>query len=182
MPDCAKCNSAVRGETGISCRGVCGKIYHATAKCSGICNYSSTCLDTNPMLKVMCDDCATYIHNVDFALLDIKEALDSNCRRLKESSEDFSALLKQNEVNLVKLMEAAVVELTNKTKSDREIKKLASEITDLKSELGKLQVENKSTSLELIKKINSKTSSNNSYADVIKNAKKSPPKIKNVRH
>ena len=75
MPDCAKCKSAIRGETGIICSGVCGKSFHTATKCSGLDQYSVGVIGTNPMVIFMCGDCLQYVHNVDMAIRDICEVV-----------------------------------------------------------------------------------------------------------
>ena len=106
MPDCTKCKSAIRGETGMRCAGVCGKHYHTSTKCSGLDQYSVGIIDTNPMVIFMCEDCRQYIHNVDLAIRDISEVVQRNNSRVKEYRSEFDASLKRHEDEIKSLLVA----------------------------------------------------------------------------
>ena len=106
MRECFKCKGSIRGESGISCAGVCGKNFHTAVKCSGVEQYSSGILDSNPMIKFICEDCILYIHNVDLVLKDMQEVVKKNSNYLKEYKNEFEESLKKNETELKKLLEA----------------------------------------------------------------------------
>lgn len=106
MAECHKCKRSIRGETGIACAGVCGKIYHCADKCAGLDQYSSKILEGNPYLRYMCDDCVQYIHNVDFALREIQDGVNKNKVNLVEYKNDFEMSLKQNENEIRQLLQA----------------------------------------------------------------------------
>lgn len=106
MRECFKCKNSIRGESGISCAGVCGKHFHTTIKCSGLEQYSSGILDTNPMIKFICEDCILYIHNVDLVLKDMQEVVNRNGNYLKEYKNEFEISLQKNEIEIKKLLEA----------------------------------------------------------------------------
>lgn len=99
MPDCFKCKNSIRGESGVRCAGVCGKIYHNAVKCSGLDQYTSDILDTNEMIKFMCGDCILYIHNVDMVLKEMQEVVKKNRNYLKEYRIEFDESLNKNEAN-----------------------------------------------------------------------------------
>ena len=38
MAECTKCNSSIKGESGIRCNGVCNNVYHYTKNVPGLNN------------------------------------------------------------------------------------------------------------------------------------------------
>uniref|UniRef100_A0A1A9W984 Uncharacterized protein n=1 Tax=Glossina brevipalpis TaxID=37001 RepID=A0A1A9W984_9MUSC len=99
MVDCVKCHKckcSIRGETGIRCQGVCEKVFHNIHKCSGLDEYSVKVLGGNNYIKFMCDDCVTYIQNVDSVVGNIGEMVIKNRSLLVEYREECSKLLTSN--------------------------------------------------------------------------------------
>lgn len=123
MEECSRCKSAIRGETGIKCSGVCNKVYHTNMKCSGIDQYSINVLNSNGMIKFICDECILYIHNVDIAMREIHESVDKNKENLREYKYEFEASLKNNESEIKKLLEAIEIRYEERLKSIYEAQK-----------------------------------------------------------
>lgn len=98
MAECRKCRTAIRGETGIRCQGVCDKVYHCTQKCSGVDQYSAKVLENNNFVRYICDDCIQYIHNVDLMLRAIQDSVGENRQNLVEYKTEFEMSLKQNDM------------------------------------------------------------------------------------
>lgn len=104
MPvECSKCRTTIRGETGIQCDGVCKKVYHSSAKCSGLDQYSIGILENKNFIRFMCDDCVQYVHNVDLVITEIQNGVERN---LSEYKNEFKMSLKENEDEIKKLLEA----------------------------------------------------------------------------
>ncbi|XP_067619860.1 repetitive organellar protein-like [Eurosta solidaginis] len=101
---CDKCKLAIRGETGIRCVGVCAKVYHSAAKCSGLDSYKATVIGTHPMVNFICEECITYIHNIDLVLRDMQESVNRNSGYLKEYKNEFEEALKTNQKEMRALM------------------------------------------------------------------------------
>lgn len=101
---CDKCKSVIRGESGYRCEGVCGRTYHSAVKCSGLDGYQAKVLGEHPMLKFICEECVTYIRNVDLILRDITESVNKNNRYLKEYKHEFGEALKSNRMVVEQLM------------------------------------------------------------------------------
>ena len=97
MPDCTKCKSAIRGEMGMICAGVCEKCFHTSTKCSGLDQYSEGIIDTNSMVILMCEDCRQYIENVDLSIRDISKVVQCTNSSVKEYRSEFDASLKRHE-------------------------------------------------------------------------------------
>lgn len=106
MPECTKCKTPIRGESGVKCEGVCEKVFHCANKCSGLDQYSSGILNTNPMIRFICGDCVLYIQNVDLVLKDVQEIVQKNGNHLKEYKNEFEESLKKNEIEIKNLLEA----------------------------------------------------------------------------
>lgn len=117
MNECAKCKGNISGESGIQCAGVCGKIYHLAASCSGLDRTSSGILDRNEMIRFICEDCILYIHNVDLVLKDVQEAVKKNSNYLKEYKSEFEEALRKNEVEIKSLLEAIELRYTERLKA-----------------------------------------------------------------
>lgn len=105
MAECHKCKSSIRGETGISCDGVCKKVYH-TVKCAGVDQYTARTLEADNFLRFMCGDCVQYIHNVDMVVKDIQDSVNKNKQNLIEYKLEFDSALKRNENEIKQLLEA----------------------------------------------------------------------------
>lgn len=105
MAECRKCRSAIRGETGIRCDGICDKVYHFTKKCAGIDQYSGNIMSENNFIRFICDDCIMYIQNVDLVLKGIQDSVDKNKRILVEYKDDFEKSLQKNEMEIKTLLE-----------------------------------------------------------------------------
>lgn len=106
MPNCASCKTAIRGETGIRCSGVCGKVFHTTKKCSGLDQYSVGIIDSVTMVRFVCDDCMLYVFNVDLAIREIGEVVKKNDHRFKEYHSEFDTSLKHHEKEIKTLLMA----------------------------------------------------------------------------
>lgn len=106
MAECSKCRSAIRGESGIHCNGVCEKIYHFTKKCGGIDQYSANIFDQNNFIRFICDDCMQYIQNVDMMLKEIQVTVNKNEQTLLNYKNEFESCLKRNENEIKTLLEA----------------------------------------------------------------------------
>lgn len=106
MAECHHCKTAIRGESGLMCEGICKKIYHYAKKCSGIDQYSRGILESGGFVRFMCDDCVQYIHNMDMAIGEVQENVRKNKENLCEYKGEFKATLKQNENEIKKLLEA----------------------------------------------------------------------------
>lgn len=102
MAECSKCRTAIRGETGVQCMGVCNKVYHCTIKCAGIDQYSAKILDANNFVRFICDDCLQYIQNVDLVLKDIQEDVNKNKQNLTEYKHEFKMSLRDDECEIKK--------------------------------------------------------------------------------
>lgn len=105
MAELHKCKVSIRGETAISCVGVCSKVYHCSSKCAAIDQYSSKILEASNFIRFMCDDCVQYIHNVDLVLKDIQDGVYKNKQNLMEYKNEFASSLKQNENEIKQLLE-----------------------------------------------------------------------------
>lgn len=106
MAECNKCKSAIRGESGIKCEGICGKIYHSASKCSNIDQYSIGILNKHNFIRFICDDCVHYIHNIEELLREIHDGVEKNKQQLNEYKHEFKATLKRNENEIKELLEA----------------------------------------------------------------------------
>lgn len=124
MAECSKCRSAIRGESGIRCNGVCDKVYHFTKKCAGIDQYSAKIIDEDNFVRFICDDCLQYIHNVDLVLKEIQDGVDKNKITLKEYKDEFESSLKQNEIEIKELLEAIEKRYDERFKKIDNIQKL----------------------------------------------------------
>lgn len=147
--ECFKCKSAVTGESGIQCAGVCGKMFHLKVACSGLDRYSSSVLDTTTMLKFICDDCVMYIHNVDLAVREVQETVQKNGNYLKQYKNEFEESLKKNELEIKNLLEAIEARYTDRLramkiaqdtceKSVKEIKKISNYSESFKTQSDKI--------------------------------------------
>lgn len=92
-------------------------------KCSGIDQYSINVLNSNGMIKFICNECILYIHNVDMALREIHESVDKNKDNLREYKYEFEASLKNNEIEIKKLLEAIEIRYEERLKSIYEAQK-----------------------------------------------------------
>ena len=73
MSECNKCKKGIRGESGIRCAGICGKIFHSSEKCCGLDSSSIKALDTNNVIKFICDECVNSIHNLEDIFQEIQD-------------------------------------------------------------------------------------------------------------
>lgn len=185
MQECSKCRSAVRGESGVRCAGVCGKIFHTNVKCSGLDQYSSNVLDTNKMIKFMCDDCVQYIQNVDLIVKEMQDSVIQNSNYLKEYKIEFESTLKKNENEIKELLEKIegryferikVMKSTQESceKSVEEIKNMCQNFSrsseQLSKDLDNNKKENERITTEVKKIINNSTTANTqmSYAGAVR--------------
>ncbi|XP_017467071.1 PREDICTED: uncharacterized protein LOC108359646 [Rhagoletis zephyria] len=96
MSECAKCRKGVRGESGVRCQGVCGKVYHRTQACASADDYSLKALENCPLLRFMCDNCMMYIANVDEALREMIGIAEANNMNVIEQKTDIEKMLKNH--------------------------------------------------------------------------------------
>lgn len=106
MAECSKCRTAIRGETGVRCNGVCEKVYHCTNKCAGIDQYSAKILDAGGFVRFICDDCIQYIHNVDLVLKEIQDGVIRNRQSLIDYKDEFELSLLRNGNEIKTLLQA----------------------------------------------------------------------------
>lgn len=106
MAECNSCRSAIRGETGIHCEGVCKKVYHNTLKCSTIDNYTAGAMGKKDYARFVCDDCMQYVHNVDLVAREIQCDVNKIKQNLIEYKNEFEVSLKHNENEIKNLLEA----------------------------------------------------------------------------
>lgn len=144
MAECRKCRTAIRGETGIRCQGVCDKVYHCTQKCSGVDQYSAKVLENNNFVRYICDDCIQYIHNVDLMLRAIQDSVGENRQNLVEYKTEFEMSLKQNEKEIKILLEAIEQRYEERLKKMDSVQKICEKnIKEVKKMCGNLnEVEN----------------------------------------
>lgn len=121
--ECEKCKSTIRGETGKRCDGVCGKIFQLKTNCSGLDDYASTVLNQNRMLRFICDDCTTYIYNMDAAMKDMQMVINKNSALLEEYKGEFEMALKQNEWEIRKLLEAIESKFSQRIVENQKVQK-----------------------------------------------------------
>lgn len=186
MGDCNRCKTPIRGETGVKCRGICGKVYHPTVKCCGMDQFSLNVLDTNKFVKYMCDDCMVYIHNVDLVLRDIQEGVNRSKQNLKEYKNEFERSLKQNERELKLLLEAIETRFDQRFKKMESVQKTCEknmeEVSKLCKNIGEMENKNKEMCNEIketIKETNNKAT-RVTYAQAVTNNKELPEKKKQV--
>lgn len=159
MAECNKCQISIRGETGIKCIGVCGKIYHGSSKCSGIDQYSQKILETNNFIRFICDDCVQYIHNVDMVLKNIQDEVVKNTNKMVEYKHEFGSSLKQNEYEIKELLKAIEIRYEERvSKMDRVHKSFEKNLNEIKNLAGYIKdFENKNK--EIYKNIEEKNQS-----------------------
>lgn len=195
MAECHTCRNAIRGESGVKCQGVCGKVFHPTNKCSGLDQYSVNITATNSMLRIICDDCVQYIHNVDMVLNKIEADVNKSKQNLIEYKNEFQFLVDENKKELKELLKAIEkrymervkqIEIVQKEseKNNEEIKKLYSEIKEYgkqnKNICEKIEESNTKICSEIKKAAKEKDASQNkvSFADTVKQ-KQVLPNIRN---
>lgn len=183
MSECNKCRLAIRGENGISCGGVCGKVFHVTKKCAGIDQYSAKTVDENKFIRYICDDCMQYIINIDVVLKEIQDEVIKNKQNQMEYKNEFKSSLKQSENEIQKILEAIETnyeERINKMinlqksceKNVEEVKKLFGNISEIEKNNKKFYQtigEKNETMCKEIKKVISESCKKTSYADIIRN-------------
>lgn len=154
MTECSKCRSAIRGESGIRCNGVCDKVYHLTKKCAGIDQYSAKVFDETNYIRFICDDCTQYIQNVDLVLREIQDNVNKNKQTLAEYKHEFECSLKQNEVEIKNLLEAIENRYDERFKKMDNIQKICEKsVEEVKSlYVNVSEVENKNK--DIFEKIN----------------------------
>lgn len=106
MAECSKCKTAIRGETGVRCSGVCDKVYHCTVKCAGLDQYAAGILDKGGFVRFICDDCLEYIHNMDMLLKEVQDNVKRNRQSLVAYGDGFNESLKRSENEIKILLEA----------------------------------------------------------------------------
>lgn len=145
MAECSKCKSTIRGESGIRCNGVCGRVYHFTKKCAGIDQYSAKIIDEDNFVRYICNDCMLYIQNVGIALREIQASVDKNKQTLLEYKHELEISLRQNECEIKALLEAIEGRYDDRFKKIDNIQKLCERnMQEVKSLYGNInEVENK---------------------------------------
>lgn len=169
MPECFKCKNSIRGETGIRCAGVCGKVFHIAIKCSGIDQYSTNIIGTNSMIKFICEDCIMYIHNVDHVLKDMQDSVNKNKGNLAEYKTEFQDSLKKHESeikNLLETIESRYMDrLSYLISAQKSCEKNLTEIQKICSSTKNVENQNKKICEELI---NNKNNNEKIYEEVKK--------------
>lgn len=185
MAECNSCRSAIRGETGICCEGVCKKVYHATNKCAGIDNYSAGILGKNNFVRFVCEDCMQLIQNIDMALKDILDDVKKSKHYLVEYKNEFNMSLKQNEREIKQLLQAVESRYEERIKkidavqsscekNIKEIQKVCGQVKEFENknkEMCSFIEENNNKMCDVIKKAINETSVKQtkiSFADTIK--------------
>lgn len=105
MAECHHCKTAIRGESGLMCEGVCKKIYHNAKKCSGVDQYARGILESGGFIRFICDECLQYIHNVDLVIGDIQNNVKKNNQNLDAYKGEFKEALKENEREIKQLLQ-----------------------------------------------------------------------------
>lgn len=124
MAECSKCKSAIKGESGIRCNGVCNKVYHFTKKCAGIDQYSANIMNEDNFVRYICDDCMLYIQNVDLVLREIQMNVVNNKQTLIDYKHEFESSLRKNENEIKSLLEAIEGRYNDRFKKMEIIQKL----------------------------------------------------------
>ena len=104
--ECKKCKQLIRGETGIHCEGICKNVFHTKTKCSGLEDYALNALNQYSMLRFMCENCVTYIHNMDHVMKNLQCEINRNNILINEYKGEFESTLKHNENEIKQLLEA----------------------------------------------------------------------------
>lgn len=153
MAECSKCRTAIRGETGIRCNGVCDKVYHCTVKCAGLDQYSAKILDTGGFVRFICDDCIQYIHNIDMVLKEIQDDVKRNRQNLVEYKDEFEMSLKQNENEIKILLEAIEKRYDERFKRIDSVQKYCERNMQEASELFRIVGDCENTNKEMYKEM-----------------------------
>lgn len=182
MPECCKCKNSIRGETGIRCAGVCGKIFHITMKCSGLDQYSNNMFGSNKMIKFMCEDCVMYIHNVDLVLKDMQVSVNKSKDNLSEYKSEFEDSLKKHEAeikNLLETIEERYMERLNYVmNAQKKCEKNIKEMQKLCSVNKNVESQNEKICEELIKNNNN---SEKIYEEVVDQKKSVEVLVENLK-
>lgn len=193
MASCHKCKSKIKGETGIICAGVCKKTFHEQLKCSGLDQSTINIVYTNKNVKFICEDCVLYIQNVDLVLQNMESAVTKNNQHLREYKNEFQEAIKKNEseiINLLRAIESNYMKRLEEIKMEQqaELRKMEKFTEAFKNQSDKVN----DTILSAMKKndeacktINTVVNEKNknmgqtvSFADMVKNTKKSELKMK----
>lgn len=184
MSVCAKCNSSIRGESGIRCEGVCGKLYHLSLTCAGVDKYSSTIIgEKNNMVRLMCDECVTYIQNVDLVMQDMQMSVKRNNSILNEYKQEFEDIMKTSQNEIKALLEAvesrytqrvAAMERSQKLfeKKIGEMKSLFDMVEEVKNKTEIIGKDSEKVQSEIKKITSNKVDKQISYAEAMKYNKK----------
>lgn len=147
MAECNKCRAAIRGESGIQCEGVCGKIYHSAAKCSNIDQYSLGVLNKQNFVRYICDGCLQYIKNIDEVLREILDGVQKNKQQLSEYKLEFQSAIKHNENEMKLLLEAIenryVERLEKLNNANKNCEKNVKELVNLSGRISEFENKNK---------------------------------------
>ena len=183
MTKCHECRKKITGETGILCAGICGKFFHSAKKCSGLEEEDIEIYGRYSRLKYICEECDEYLNNIDSALKAVKNSVECNNVVLKQYSNEFRDVIKQNETeicNLLTAIEKKYEERFNEFKSIQknceenasEVRKIRQVAEVFKSSTEHLGKENTSILKELkneLKKVSDKQSTAPvTFANVVK--------------
>lgn len=153
MAECHQCKSAIRGETGLMCEGICKKVYHCSKKCSGLDQYSRGVLDAGGLIRFVCDECMQYIHNLDEALVLVQRNVEKNSNNLTEYKNEFKDALKQHEGEIKNLLEAIEKRYDERLKKlDKAQKSYEINVLEIKKVYGKIN-EQQTSNEEICKTI-----------------------------
>ncbi|XP_036332936.1 uncharacterized protein LOC118744201 [Rhagoletis pomonella] len=106
MDKCHKCKNPIRGDSGIRCDGVCGKVWHWAKKCSELDEYSANVLKENNFVRFMCNQCHTYMHNIDEVLRNMNLTIEKNSQKIQECNDDFQESQKMQVKELKLLLQS----------------------------------------------------------------------------
>lgn len=155
MAECSKCRTAIRGESGIRCDGVCDKIYHCSTKCAGVDQYSAKVLDSGGFVRFICHDCIQYIHNVDLVLKEIQDDVKKNRQTLVDYKDEFEMSLRQNAKEIKIQLEAIEKRYDDRFKKIDNLQKYCEknmqEINKVYQNMGEYENKNKEMCNELEK-------------------------------
>ncbi|XP_017464603.1 PREDICTED: uncharacterized protein LOC108358003 [Rhagoletis zephyria] len=128
MDECDRCHKGIRGDGGIRCKGVCGRVYHKTKACAAIDEYCLQGLVNCPFLRFMCHDCVTYISNVDDALKQMLDIANSNKINICEQKSEIEELISNHNKEIAALL----------ANNDKEIKRVVDNIKKVNREKDEL--------------------------------------------
>ncbi|XP_036335074.1 uncharacterized protein LOC118745643 isoform X1 [Rhagoletis pomonella] len=194
MPDSDKCKGAIRGETLFRCEGVCGRAYHSETKCSGIDSFKATVIGTHPIVKFICVECVTYIHNVDLVIRDIQENVHKNNTYFREYKSEFEEALKTNQMEMKQLLvemekryneriealRAQYEEFSKKAVEVTKVREAAEQLRKQTEAIGKENVKFCNEMRKMVKENNNDIRQQMSYANAVKLNKQATKEVPEI--